>query len=134
VLLHRHRVVGAALDGRVVGDDDALATGDAADAGDDAGAGSLVAVHAGGGQRRQLEERAARVEQGVDAVAREQLAPRHVALARRRRAAQRGGLEPAPELVHEGALRRVVAGEVVAAGVRRAAQDRDLGGGVVSSP
>ena len=34
MLLHRHRIVGAALDGRVVGDDHALAAGDAADAGD----------------------------------------------------------------------------------------------------
>ena len=38
VLLDRHRVVGAALDGRVVGDDHALAAADPADAGDDAGA------------------------------------------------------------------------------------------------
>ena len=35
VLLDRHRVVGAALDGRVVGDDHALAAAHAADAGDD---------------------------------------------------------------------------------------------------
>ena len=38
VLLHRDRVVGAALDGGVVGDDHALAPADPADAGDDAGA------------------------------------------------------------------------------------------------
>ncbi len=37
VLLDGHRVVGAALHGRVVGDDHHLAPGDAADAGDDAG-------------------------------------------------------------------------------------------------
>ena len=37
VLLHRDRVVGAAFDGGVVGDDHALAPGDPADAGDDAG-------------------------------------------------------------------------------------------------
>ena len=39
VLLHRQRVVGAALDGRVVADDHAFAAGHAADAGDDAGGG-----------------------------------------------------------------------------------------------
>ena len=38
VLLDRDRVVGAALDGRVVGDDHDLAAADPADAGDDAGA------------------------------------------------------------------------------------------------
>ena len=37
MLLHGHRIVGAALDRRVVGDDDAFAAGNAADAGDDAG-------------------------------------------------------------------------------------------------
>ncbi len=51
VLLHRDGVVRAALDGRVVGDDHAFATGHPADSGDDAGAGALVAVHAGGGER-----------------------------------------------------------------------------------
>ena len=36
MLLHGHRKIGAALDGRVVGDDHRLAAVDAADAGDDA--------------------------------------------------------------------------------------------------
>ena len=79
VLLDRDRVVGAALDGRVVGDDHALAAADPADAGDDAGAGHgvaavRVAVHPGRGQRAELEERAAGVEQPVDPVADQQLA------------------------------------------------------------
>ena len=79
VLLDRDGVVGAALDGGVVGDDDALAAADPADAGDDAGRGDGVgtvgvAVHPGRGQRAQLQERAARVEQPVDPLAREQLA------------------------------------------------------------
>ncbi|MCY1229790.1 hypothetical protein D9M72_421770 [compost metagenome] len=39
VLLHRHRVVGAALDGGIVGDDQHLAPVDEADPGDDAGSG-----------------------------------------------------------------------------------------------
>ena len=51
VLLDRHRVVGAALDGGVVGDHDALPAADPADAGDDAGAGGRVLVHALGRQR-----------------------------------------------------------------------------------
>ena len=82
VLLDRHRVVGAALDGRVVRDDQELAAVDAADARDEAGGRRVVAVHAAGRERRDLEEGAARVEQGFDAVARQQLAARDVLRAR----------------------------------------------------
>ena len=66
VLLHRHRVVGAALHRRVVGDDHALGAGDPADAGDDAGARHLAAVHAVRGELRELKERRADVEQPAD--------------------------------------------------------------------
>ena len=52
VLLDRHRVVRAALDRRVVGDDHALAPADAADAGDDPRARRVAVVHAVGGERR----------------------------------------------------------------------------------
>ena len=76
VLLHRDRVIRAALHRRVVAHHHALAPGDAADAGDDAGAGRLVAVHAEGGQRRQLEEGRAGVEQHLDAIAGQQFAAR----------------------------------------------------------
>ena len=75
VLLHRHRVVGAALDRRVVGDDHALAPGDPPDPGDDPRGRGLAAVEPVRGERRQLEERRRRVEQRVDPVARQQLAP-----------------------------------------------------------
>src|SRR5437660_646613 len=51
MLLHRHRVVGAALDGGIVGDDDAFAAADAADAGDQARGMNVAAVHAVRGQR-----------------------------------------------------------------------------------
>ena len=46
VLGNGDRMVGAALDGGIVRDDDALPAGDAADSGDDACAGCLVVVHA----------------------------------------------------------------------------------------
>ena len=80
VLLHGHRVVGAAFDGGVVGDDDDLAAVDPADPGDDPGAGRRVVVEAVGGERRELEEGRAGVEQPVDALARQQLAALDVAL------------------------------------------------------
>ena len=82
VLLDRDRVVGAALDRGVVGDDHALAAHHPADAGDDAGARHLVVVHAVRGELRQLQERRARVEQAPHPLARQQLAARQVALAR----------------------------------------------------
>ena len=92
MLLDGDRVVRAALHRRVVGDDHAFATGDPADAGDHAGAGAFVVVHAVGGQRRHLEERAAGVEQTVHAVARQQLAAADVPLAGAFRTAEcRGG-------------------------------------------
>ena len=92
VLLDGDRVVRAALHRRVVGHDHALATRDSADAGDHSRAGTLVVVHAVGGQRRQFQEGAAGVEQPVDAVAGQQLAAADVALAGAFRTAEcRGG-------------------------------------------
>ena len=58
VLLHGHRVVGAALDRGVVGDDHTGRALDPADAGDDPGARRVVVVEAGRGERAELEERA----------------------------------------------------------------------------
>ena len=82
MLLHRDRKIRAALDRRVVGDDEHLDAVDAADAGDDAGARRLVLVHAVRGERREFEERRARIEQRADALARQQLAALGVLRAR----------------------------------------------------
>ena len=51
MLLHRHRIIRAAFDGQVVAHDHALAARHPPDAGDNAGAGNLVVVHAAGGKR-----------------------------------------------------------------------------------
>ena len=82
VLLDRERKIGAALDGGVVGDDHALAPRDAADAGDDARARRLVAVHAVRRELPDLEKRRAGVEQRAHALARQELAARDVLVAR----------------------------------------------------
>ena len=74
VLLDRHRIVGAALDRRVVADDHAVAPGDLADPGDDAGTVDGVVIHAVRGERRELEERRIRIEKAHDALARQELA------------------------------------------------------------
>ena len=82
VLLHRHREVGAALDGRVVRDDHALLALDDADPGDDSCAGRLALVEVPGRQRAELEESAAGVDEPVDPLARGHLPARPVALDR----------------------------------------------------
>ena len=87
MLLHRHRIIGAALDGGIVADDDAFAAGDAADAGDDAGAVDGVVVHAVGGERRQFEERRARIDERHHPLARQKLAARQVTFTGLRRTA-----------------------------------------------
>ena len=57
VLLDGHRIVGAALDRRVVGDDDALAPFDAPDSGDDAGGRHIGAVKTVRRKGREFQER-----------------------------------------------------------------------------
>ena len=104
VLLHRDREIGAALDRGVVGDHHDFLPVHAADAGDDAGGGRGVVVHAVGGERRQLQERRARIEQGGDAVARQQLAALGVPVARLLAAALRGARQPRVEFVDQRAV------------------------------
>ena len=111
MLLHRHRIIGAALDGGVVADDDAFAAGDAADAGDDAGAVDGVVVHAVGGERRQFEERRAGIEQRHHPLARQKLAARDMPLAGMGGAAF-GGLGALRfKLRHERPHRRLIGAE-----------------------
>ena len=110
VLLDRHRVVGAALDRRVVGDDHALAPRDPADPGDDPGPRGLVVVHAVRGQRRQLQKRTPRIEQAVDPVARQQFAAADVTFARAFLATQRGRGQLAAQLRDKRAVRFAVFG------------------------
>ena len=78
MLLHCQREVRAALDGRVVGDDDALLSLDDADARDDPGRGGGAVVELPRGQRVQLEQRRAGVDQPVDPLTGSQLPARTV--------------------------------------------------------
>ena len=82
VLLHRERVVRAALDRRVVGDDHALPSLDDADPGHDPRRRRVAVVQLPGGERVQLEERGARVDEPVDPLARRELAAGAVSLDR----------------------------------------------------
>ena len=82
VLLHREREVRAALHRRVVRDDHAGATLDDPDPRDDARRRRLAVVDVPGGERVQLEERRARVDEPVDPLPRGQLAAGAVPLER----------------------------------------------------
>ena len=117
MLLHRHRVIGAALDGGVVGDDDAFAARDAPDAGDDAGGMDVAAIEAVGGQRRQFEKRGAGIDQQVDALARQHLAARGMPLARHLAAAAGHDLELVAKLGDEAAHHVGVAGKLGGCGI-----------------
>ena len=78
MLLHRHRIIGAALDGGVVGDHDAFAARYPPDPGDDAGRMHVAAIEAVGRQRRQFEKRRAGIDQQIDALARQHFSARSV--------------------------------------------------------
>ena len=117
VLLHRHRIIGAALDRGIVADDHAFAPGDAADAGDDAGGVNGIVVHAVGGERRQFEKRRARIDERHHAFARQEFAARQVTLAGPRRPAL-GRLGAAGfEFRDQRAHRRLVGAELFRCGI-----------------
>src|SRR5690606_25665817 len=105
VLLHRHREVGAALDGRGVGEDEAVAAVDHPDPGDDPGARRGPVVHPLRRERCDLEEGAAGIEELVDAFAGEELAAGAVLLPRRLGPAPGRGRETLPQLGDQGVHR-----------------------------
>ena len=124
VLLDGHREVGAALYGRVVGDDDAFAAFDPPDAGDDAGARRRVVVHAVRRELRQFEKGRARIEQRPHARARQQLAAPRVAFARPRAAALLDGRDARTQIRHLGGDALCVVAKLRRARIERAVQHR----------
>ncbi len=117
MLLHRHRIIGAALDGGVVGDDDAFAARNAPDAGDDAGGMDVAAIEPVGRERRQFEKGGAGIDQQVDPLARQHLAARGMPLARRLAAPAGHDLELFAKLGHQAAHHVGVAGELGRGGI-----------------
>ena len=112
VLLERLREVGAALHRRIVGDDHALASGDEPDPGHDAGRWNLAAVETVRGQGRELEERALGVDQALDPLAGEELAPLPMEGHCRFRATALDGGEVGAELIGQGAMMAGVGAEL----------------------
>ena len=117
VLLDRERIVGAALDRRIVGDDEDVAPRDAADAGDETGGRRVVVVDVPRGKRRELEKRRVGIEQLVDAFAHRKLALRAMPFQVLRPAAlARDGLTLA-QLAHQLLHPRAVGAEGLRRGV-----------------
>ena len=73
MLLDCERVVGAALDRRIIRSDHDLAPVNSPNARDDPSGRGITVVHSEGRQRRELQEGRTRVEQGVNAVASQEL-------------------------------------------------------------
>ena len=82
MLLHRHRVIGAALDGRVVGDDHDLAALDQADSRHQPGAVDVALIHAETRERAYFQKRRTGIDEAGDPFARQKLAAADVTFAR----------------------------------------------------
>jgi hypothetical protein len=78
LLFDRERIISAALHRGIVNEHHALATADPTDTCDQAGAGNVVVVDLVGGQLGKLEERCAGIEQGIEALPRQEFAPGQV--------------------------------------------------------
>ncbi len=112
VLLHRDREVRPALHRGVVGDDHDLAAAHAADPADEAGGGRLTLVHPEPGERPDLEEGRAGVEQPLDPLADQELALLAVALRGLLAAPGPRHGEPLAQLRHEAVHAGLVLAEL----------------------
>ena len=109
MLLHRQRIIGAALHRRVIGDDDRKPPADAADPGNEAGGRHLLgAIAVARRELADLEKGGAGVEQTLHPLAGEELAACDMPRARRLGPAERhlGGADPqlADQRGHRGAV------------------------------
>ncbi|MNQ89209.1 hypothetical protein D3C85_1045090 [compost metagenome] len=126
VLLHRQRVVGTTFHRGVVGHDHAFHAFHATDACDHAGGGYVFAIHLMGGQLADFEKGRARVQQAVDALARQQLAARGVAFLGLGAAAFMDAAEQPVQRADLFEHGRAVAGELRGTGVDLGVQDGHL--------
>ncbi len=128
VLLDRHREVGAALHGRIVGDHHDLPAVHAPDAGDHAGAWRRPVVHRVCGERADLEKRSGGIEQTLDALANRKLPLAPLSLLCPRPAAGSRDLETALQLGFERRHALLVRAEPVGAWIDVAFENTQLGG------
>ena len=74
MLFHRHRIIGAALDGRIVGDDHDLAALDQADARHQPGAVDVALIHFESRKCAYFQKRGTGIDQAGDSLTRQKLA------------------------------------------------------------
>src|SRR5574337_1559527 len=103
MFLNRNRIIGPALDRRIVGDHHRLPAIDEPDPRDEAGAMHVALVHAKGGERADFEKRRTRINQAGHPFARQKLAAPDMALARPGGAALGRRSSPGVEFVEEAA-------------------------------
>src|SRR5262249_49374735 len=101
MLFNGHWKIRAALDGGIVADDNAFTSLNPAYSGDQARTVDCIIIHAIGGERRKLQEWRTWINQVHDAIARQQLATTHMALARALGSAQARFGTTRPQFRHE---------------------------------
>ena len=103
VLLHAQRIVGTTLHRGVIGDDHALNAFDPADTGDHPGRRHRLAIDLMGGQLTDLQKGRTRIEQGVHALTRQQLATRQMSRIGRLATACGNACQQALQVADQGA-------------------------------
>ena len=117
MLLHRQRIIGAAFDRRIVGDNHAFNTFNAADTGDKTASWNILTVHLVGCELTDFQKGRARIEQSVDTLTWQQLAPRQMPLLRLLTAALADLRQQLLQLIDKRAHGSAVGGEVGGAGM-----------------
>jgi hypothetical protein len=84
MLFHGERIVGAALDRRIIGNDHTSHPADLTDASDDTGGGNPILINRMGGKGGKLEKRRTRINQRLHPLARQHLATGHMFCPRHR--------------------------------------------------
>ena len=116
VFFHGHRVIGAAFDRRVIGDDHDILPHDATDPRDHARAGGRVPVHAMRRRRADFQKRAARVQQVCNPFARRHFPARDVTLHRFFSAPRSSGHGCIPHGVEHGEMGLAIGAKAVGTG------------------
>src|SRR5215471_4797065 len=124
VLFNRKRKISAALDGGIIGNDDAFPPLDSTYTANQSGAVDCVLIHAVRRQRRQLKKRRAGIDEPQHPLAGQQLAPRGVALACPGGSAQRRFGATAVQILHQRMHLRRIGAEFKALGIDRRIQNR----------
>jgi hypothetical protein len=123
VLFDRHREIGAAFDGGIVGDDDAFPPHDPTDAGDNSSRRHLAVIHAIGGKGRELQKRRARIEQQAHPLARQQFPAREMPASRLFSAALLDLAQFRAQIRNQSPHDRSIGAEPLGARIKRSGKD-----------